>query len=71
MIVKQRNLSLHGRRGLPVAFAALLGGCASFSPDAGTGVARDVAFAELNKDVVKINDVAGAISVQIPTRPAG
>lgn len=62
--MKQRNLSLHGRRGLPVALAVLLGGCASFSPDAGTGVARDVAFAELNKDVVKITDAAGAISAK-------
>ena len=62
--MKQRNLSLHGRRGLPVALAVLLGGCASFSPDAGTGVARNVAFAELNKDVVKISDAAGAISAK-------
>lgn len=62
--MKQRTLAKHGRRGLPFAFAAFLGGCASFSQDGGVGVAQNVAFAELNKDVVKINDVVGAISAK-------
>jgi outer membrane protein TolC len=61
--VKLRTLT-HGRRGLPFALAAFLGGCASFSPDGGLDVARNSAFAELNKDVVKINDVAGAIGAK-------
>lgn len=41
-----------------------LGGCASFSPDAGVGVARNVAFAELNKDVVKITSESEATTAQ-------
>ncbi len=46
------------------AGALLLSGCASFSPDAGLSVARTVAFAELNKDVVKVTNEAEAFSVQ-------
>jgi outer membrane protein TolC len=41
-----------------------LGGCASFSPDAGLSVAQNVASSELNKDVVKVTDDAQALSVQ-------
>ncbi len=33
--------------------AGLLGGCASFSPDAGLSVAGDYASLELRKDIVK------------------
>jgi outer membrane protein TolC len=46
------------------ASALLLGGCASFSPDAGLSVAQNVAYTELNKDVVKITNEAEAVSVQ-------
>lgn len=41
-----------------------LGGCASFSPDAGVGVARNVAFAELGQDVVKVSSEAEAATAQ-------
>lgn len=44
--------------------AALLGGCATFSPDAGVGTAQAIAYAELNKDVVKITDAAVAGSAK-------
>ena len=44
--------------------ALLLGGCASFSPDAGLSVARTVAYNELGKDIVKVTNEAEAASVQ-------
>jgi outer membrane protein TolC len=44
--------------------ALLLGGCASFSPDAGLSVAQAVTSAELNKDIVKVADDAQALAVQ-------
>jgi outer membrane protein TolC len=46
------------------ALAALLGACASFSPDAGLGPATSVAFAELGKDVAKVSTEADAGNVQ-------
>ncbi|MGH6782769.1 MAG: hypothetical protein ACREB5_11775, partial [Sphingomonadaceae bacterium] len=52
------------RIALVTGMAALLGGCATFSPDGGVGVAQNVAFTELNKDVVKINDDGAAISAK-------
>lgn len=42
----------------------LLGGCASFSPDAGLSTAKIYASRELNKDVVKITDEGIAMSAQ-------
>ena len=48
------------RFALLVGVAALLGGCASFSADGGVGTAQSIAYAELNKDVVKIGDDATA-----------
>lgn len=44
--------------------ALLLGGCASFSPDAGLSTAQSYASVELNKDLVKITDQATAATVQ-------
>lgn len=43
---------------------ALLGGCASFSPDAGLSTAQSYASVELNKDIVKITDEGVATSAQ-------
>lgn len=40
--------------------AALLGGCASFSPDGGLSPVQAISYSELNKDVVKISDDAAA-----------
>jgi len=52
----------------------LLGGCASFSPDAGLGVARGYASLELGKDIVKVSDegaafTAGSRAEQLLRRP--
>jgi len=47
-----------------LAVAAGLGGCVAFSPDAGTAVPISLAYAELNKDAVKITNEAEAISAQ-------
>ncbi|WP_343038373.1 TolC family protein [Microvirga arsenatis] len=47
-----------------MAIALLLGGCASFSPDAGLSVAQNVAYTELNKDVVKVTNEAEALATQ-------
>lgn len=52
------------RFALLVSVAALLGGCASFSADGGVGTAQSIAYAELNKDVVKIGDDATAINAK-------
>ena len=52
------------RFALLVGVAALLGGCASFSADGGVGTAQSIAYAELNKDVVKIGDDATAINAK-------
>jgi outer membrane protein TolC len=55
-----RRLGLLGGGALTV----LLGGCATFSPDGGLSTAQTVAYAELNKDVVKVTDEAGALGTQ-------
>lgn len=47
-----------------VAATLFLGGCVSFSQDGGISVARDVAYADLNKDVTKITNEADAVAVQ-------
>ncbi|MBD2746074.1 TolC family protein [Microvirga sp. BT688] len=47
-----------------VAVTLFLGGCVSFSPDAGLSVAQNVAYTELNKDVVKVTNEAEAIATQ-------
>ncbi len=47
-----------------VAATLLLGGCVSFSPDAGLSVAQNVAYTELNKDVVKVTNEAEALATQ-------
>ena len=44
--------------------ALLLGGCAQFTADAGLSTAREVAAAELNKDVVKVTNESEALSTQ-------
>ena len=46
------------------ALALALGGCASFTPDAGLGPATVITRAELNKDVVKVSDEAVATMTQ-------
>lgn len=52
------------RLALLAGVAALLGGCASFSPDAGIGTVQAISYSELNKDVVKIGDDATAGSAK-------
>ncbi|MBA1158783.1 TolC family protein [Microvirga mediterraneensis] len=47
-----------------VAATIFLGGCVSFSQDAGLSVAQTVAYTELNKDVGKITNEAEAIGAQ-------
>jgi outer membrane protein TolC len=42
----------------------LLSGCQTFSPDGGLAAAQTVAYAELNKDVVKISSEADARAIQ-------
>jgi outer membrane protein TolC len=46
------------------ALVLALGGCASFTPDAGLGPATRITQAELNKDVVKVSDEAVATMTQ-------
>lgn len=58
-----------GDRRLPMlsgaaGLALLLGGCAQFTADAGLSTAREVAAAELNKDVVKVTTESEALSTQ-------
>nr|WP_255726477.1 TolC family protein [Microvirga sp. ACRRW] len=47
-----------------VAATLFLGGCVSFSQDGGISVARNIAYAELNKDVSKITNEAEALAAQ-------
>jgi outer membrane protein TolC len=47
-----------------VAGLLLLGGCATFSPDGGLSAARNVAYADLNKDIVKVSSEADAMAAQ-------
>src|SRR6478735_816632 len=47
-----------------VAATLMLGGCVSFSPDAGLTPAQTVAYSELGKDVVKIASEAEAVGLQ-------
>ena len=47
-----------------VLIALTLGGCASFTPDAGLGPAQSVAFTELGKDISKTTNEAEAIGTQ-------
>src|SRR5215218_8105663 len=54
------NTRLLGATTLVLAF----GGCASFTPDAGLGLATVITRAELNKDVVKVSDEAVATMTQ-------
>ena len=46
------------------ALVLALGGCASFTPDAGLGPTTGITRAELNKDVVKVSDEAVATMTQ-------
>lgn len=52
------------RLALVTGMAAFLGGCATFSADGGVGPAQNLAFSELKKDVVKINDAEAALSAK-------
>jgi outer membrane protein TolC len=47
--------------------AAILSGCASFSPDAGMSVVNDIAAPELKKDALKIDSEATAIGARETT----
>jgi outer membrane protein TolC len=47
-----------------IAATLMLGGCVSFSPDAGLTPAQTVAYSELGKDVVKITSEAEAVGIQ-------
>ncbi|WP_262267441.1 TolC family protein [Microvirga yunnanensis] len=47
-----------------VALTVMLGGCVSFSADGGLSTAQTVAYAELNKDVVKVSTEAEALGIQ-------
>ena len=47
-----------------VAITLLLGGCVSFSQDGGLSVAQNVAYTELNKDVVKVTNETEAFGIQ-------
>ncbi len=49
---------------LTAGIVLALGGCTSFSPDAGLSVARDYAGDELKKDIVKITDEGVALTAQ-------
>lgn len=64
--------SLRARRGLVPAtlllLAGTLGGCASFSPDAGMSVATQIASSELNKTVAKITTEEEGQSAQAHVR---
>src|SRR5918993_3518622 len=55
-----RRLSFLGS----VAASLLLAGCQTFSADGGLGTARTVAYAELNKDLLKISSEADAQAIQ-------
>jgi outer membrane protein TolC len=46
------------------ALVLVLGGCVSFTPDAGLGPATVITRAELNQDVVKVSDEAVATTTQ-------
>src|ERR671913_2106996 len=47
-----------------VVVALMLGGCVSFSADGGLSTAQTVAYAELNKDIVKVAGEADALATQ-------
>jgi len=49
---------------LLVGAATLLGGCASYSPDGGLGVTRDIAARELRQDVVRVREPADSDRVR-------
>jgi outer membrane protein TolC len=57
---RTRSLRLLGS----VAVSLILGGCVSFSSDAGLSPAQTVAYTELGKDVVKITSEAEAVGIQ-------
>src|SRR5215213_11514388 len=42
----------------------VLGGCASFSSDGGLSIARTVAYAELDNNLVKVTSEADALAIQ-------
>jgi outer membrane protein TolC len=48
-----------------IALTAALGGCATLSADGGLSTAQSIAYAELNKDVVKVTNEAEALNIQI------
>jgi hypothetical protein len=52
------------RWGLLAGTAALLGGCAGFSPDGGMAPIQAAAYAEIGKDVVKIGDDTVALTAK-------
>lgn len=58
------NAGRKTRLTLLAGVAALLGGCASFSPDGGLGPVQAISYSELNKDVIKISDDAAAGSTK-------
>ncbi|MFC4172867.1 TolC family protein [Microvirga sp. GCM10011540] len=47
-----------------VAASLFLGGCVSFSSDGGLSLARNVAFTELDKNVIKVTSEADALAIQ-------
>ncbi|WP_244470992.1 TolC family protein [Microvirga massiliensis] len=47
-----------------VAASLLLAGCQTFSADGGLGPARAVAYAELDKDIIKVSSEADAVATQ-------
>ncbi|WP_252719806.1 hypothetical protein, partial [Acinetobacter baumannii] len=47
-----------------VGAATALGGCASYSPDGGLGVARDIAARELRQDIGRIREPADSDRVK-------
>jgi outer membrane protein TolC len=55
-----RSLSLLGG----TAMALMLGGCVSFSADSGLSAARNVAYSELGKGVIKVTSEAEALATQ-------
>ena len=64
-MTKERGLLRRYRALLSAtAGALLLSGCATFSPDAGLSIAQTVAYAELNKDIVKVTSDAESLAVQ-------
>jgi outer membrane protein TolC len=63
---QERKTGTTKRLALPggVSLALFLGGCVSFSADGGLSAAQTIAYAELNKDVVKMTNEVEAFGIQ-------